>query len=88
QAKAIISTYPDCQLVQPPVSIGAVNLRGLQSLQLWQMDITKYLSFGETGNHDCHHFLQAFALLGVSQEVKTNNGPAYISQKLATFSKD
>ncbi|NXT30459.1 POK7 protein, partial [Syrrhaptes paradoxus] len=40
QAKAIISTCPDCQLVQPPVSTGAVNPRGLQSLQLWQTDIT------------------------------------------------
>ncbi|NXF28439.1 POK19 protein, partial [Rhodinocichla rosea] len=39
-------------------------------------------------NHACHHFLQAFASLGVPQEVKTDNGPAYISQKLATFLKE
>ncbi|NWH83074.1 POK7 protein, partial [Piaya cayana] len=50
QAKAIISTCPDCQLVQPPASTGAVNPRGLQSLQLWQTDITKYPSFGKFKN--------------------------------------
>ncbi|NWI75799.1 POK19 protein, partial [Dryoscopus gambensis] len=108
QAKAIINACPDCQLVQPPVSTGAVNPQGLQSLQLWQRGITKYSSFGkfknihvlvdtfsgslfasvhtgETANHACQHFLQAFASLGVPQEIKTDDGPAYTAQKLATF---
>lgn len=40
QAKEIIQACPDCQLVQPPASMGAVNPRGLQSLQLWQTDVT------------------------------------------------
>ncbi|NXO17415.1 POK7 protein, partial [Oriolus oriolus] len=100
QARAIISACPDCQLVQPPVSTGAVNPRGLQSLQLWQTDVTKYPSFGrfknihvsvdtfsgadfaslhigKTAKHACRHFLQAFASLGVPQEIKTDNGPTY-----------
>ncbi|NXB65050.1 POK7 protein, partial [Struthidea cinerea] len=104
QAKAIISACPDCQLMQPPVSTGAVNPRGLQSLQLWQADITKYASFGklknihvsvdtfsgavfaslhtgETAKHARQHFLQAFASLGVPQEIKTDNGPAYIAKE-------
>lgn len=51
QAKAIIGNYcPDCQLVQPPVSTGAVNPGGLQSLQLWQTDTTKYLYFEKFKN--------------------------------------
>lgn len=28
------------------------------------------------------HFLQEFVALGVPEQVKTDNGPAYISQKL------
>ncbi|NWV97757.1 POK7 protein, partial [Machaerirhynchus nigripectus] len=111
QAKAIISACPDCQLVQPPVSTGAVNPRGLQSLQLWQTGITKYPSFGkfknihisvdtfsgaifasvytgETASHTCQHFLQAFASLGVPQEIRTDNGPPYIAKKLADFLMD
>ncbi|RMC01090.1 hypothetical protein DUI87_22356 [Hirundo rustica rustica] len=49
-AKEIISACPDCQLVQPPASMGAVNPRGLHSLQLWQTDVTKYPSFGKLKN--------------------------------------
>ncbi|NWI79716.1 POK7 protein, partial [Dryoscopus gambensis] len=91
QAKTIISTCPNCQLVQTPVSTGAVKPRSLQSLQLRQTDITKYPSFGKfknihvsvdsfsgavfasvhTDNHACQYFLQAFASLGVAQEIKT-----------------
>ncbi|NXL80022.1 POK6 protein, partial [Leptocoma aspasia] len=36
-------------------------------------------------NHAYQHFLQAFASLGVPQEVKPDNGPTYTAQKLATF---
>ncbi|XP_014116969.1 PREDICTED: endogenous retrovirus group K member 18 Pol protein-like [Pseudopodoces humilis] len=50
QGKAIINACPDCQLAQPPVSTGAVNPRGLESLQLWQVDVTKYPSFGRFKN--------------------------------------
>ncbi|NXB60838.1 POK7 protein, partial [Struthidea cinerea] len=50
QAKAIISACPDFQLVQPSVSIRTVNPRGLQSLQLWQADVTKYPSFRKLKN--------------------------------------
>ncbi|NXO29745.1 POK6 protein, partial [Cisticola juncidis] len=31
------------------------------------------------------HFLQAFATLGIPQGIKTDNRPAYISQKLHQF---
>ncbi|NXO22256.1 POK7 protein, partial [Cisticola juncidis] len=91
QVKEIINA---CQLVQPPASTGAVNPRGLQSLQLWQTDATRsfgklknisvstdtfsgaifaYLHTGETAQHACRYFLQAFASLGVPQEIKTDN---------------
>ncbi|NWW28417.1 POK7 protein, partial [Falcunculus frontatus] len=50
QVKAIVSACPDCHLVQPPVCTGAVNQRQLQSLQLWQSDVTKYPSFGRFKN--------------------------------------
>lgn len=50
QAREIISACPDCQLVQPPASTGAVNPRGLQSLQLWQADVTKYPPFRKLKN--------------------------------------
>lgn len=32
------------------------------------------LHTGETANHACQHFLQAFTFLGAPQEIKTNNG--------------
>ena len=38
-AKAIIQTCPDCQIIGTSMP-GAVNPRGLHSLQLWQMDVT------------------------------------------------
>ncbi|NWS33267.1 POK19 protein, partial [Polioptila caerulea] len=31
------------------------------------------------------HFLQAFSILGIPQEIKTDNGPAYISHKSQQF---
>lgn len=43
---------------------------------------------GERANHACQHFLQAFASLGVPQEVKPDNGPAYTFQKVTTFLMD
>ncbi|NXT14260.1 POK25 protein, partial [Prunella fulvescens] len=111
KAKAIVRACPDCQLVQPLPSAGATNPRGLESLQKWQTDVTKYPSFGkfknihvsidtfsnivftsvhtgETAKHVCQHFSQAFSSLGVPQEIKTDNGPSYASQELATFLND
>lgn len=49
---------------------------------------TQFLSSlhtGETTKHAHQHFLQAFASLGVPQEVKTDNGTAYAAKQLATF---
>lgn len=92
-------------------SLGATNPRGLESLQIWQTDITKCPSFGklknihvsvdmfsntvfasvymgETAMHVCQHFSQAFCFLGIPQEIKTDNGPSYTSQKLTTFLND
>ncbi|NWV03615.1 POK10 protein, partial [Ptilonorhynchus violaceus] len=40
---------------------------------------------GETARNVCHHFLAAFASLGVPRQVKTDNGPAYTSQRLCSF---
>lgn len=41
---------------------------------------------GETAEEACHHFTSAFATLGIPQQIKTDNGPAYISHKVANFS--
>ncbi|NXB48944.1 POK19 protein, partial [Leucopsar rothschildi] len=35
--------------------------------------------------HTIRHFLLAFATLGVPKEIKTDNRPAYTSQKLRDF---
>ncbi|KFW86787.1 hypothetical protein N305_06572, partial [Manacus vitellinus] len=40
---------------------------------------------GEKGSDVIRHFQRAFATLGVPHEVKTDNGPAYVSQKVQTF---
>lgn len=78
------------------------NPHGLQSLQIWQTDVTHYPEFvSSTFTHPLtpfqvhysHHatqmkmlkmfasiFLPAFATLGVPQQIKTDNGPAYTSQ--------
>uniref|UniRef100_A0A674HI78 Uncharacterized protein n=1 Tax=Taeniopygia guttata TaxID=59729 RepID=A0A674HI78_TAEGU len=111
QAQNIVRACPSCQHVQPLPPSAATNPRGLESLQKWQTDITKYPSFGkfknihvsidtfsnaifasvhtgETAKHVCQHFSQAFSYLGVPQEIKTDNGPSYTSQELATFLND
>ncbi|NXV91407.1 POK19 protein, partial [Calonectris borealis] len=46
QASSIIATCPDCQRHSFPSIAGGVNPRGLQSLQLWQTDVTHYSEFG------------------------------------------
>lgn len=43
---------------------------------------------GETAKHVCQHFSQAFSSLSVPQAIKTDHGPSYASQELATFLND
>ncbi|NXV25210.1 POK10 protein, partial [Cepphus grylle] len=45
-ARGIVQSCPDCQAIGFGLSIG-VNPRGLQSLQLWQMDVTHVPEFGQ-----------------------------------------
>ena len=40
---------------------------------------------GESAKDVCRHFANAFAVLGIPTEIKTDNGPAYISQRVASF---
>ncbi|KFQ22043.1 hypothetical protein N332_12169, partial [Mesitornis unicolor] len=40
---------------------------------------------GEKAYHVCKHLLACFAILGVPEQIKTDNGPAYMSQKFKTF---
>uniref|UniRef100_A0A8C0UHM9 Uncharacterized protein n=1 Tax=Cyanistes caeruleus TaxID=156563 RepID=A0A8C0UHM9_CYACU len=40
---------------------------------------------GEKAEHVCKHLMQAFSVLGVPKELKTDNGPAYASRKLEEF---
>ncbi|NXU21480.1 POK6 protein, partial [Pardalotus punctatus] len=40
QAKAIIATCPSCQKYQLPSLSSGVNRRGINSGELWQMDVT------------------------------------------------
>ena len=46
QASNIIAVCPDCQKHSFPSIAAGVNPRGLQSLQLWQTDVTHYSEFG------------------------------------------
>ncbi|NWZ79250.1 POK6 protein, partial [Poecile atricapillus] len=47
QAKVIVTTCPDCQKHSLWFIRAGVNPRGLQSLQIWQSDVTHYASFGK-----------------------------------------
>ncbi|KFU96956.1 hypothetical protein N339_11865, partial [Pterocles gutturalis] len=40
---------------------------------------------GEKAQHACKHLLACFEILGVPECIKTDNGPAYVSQKLRSF---
>lgn len=40
---------------------------------------------GETAKDVERHYLQAFATLGIPKSVKTDNGPAYVSERLKKF---
>ncbi|KFQ34505.1 hypothetical protein N332_02490, partial [Mesitornis unicolor] len=102
QASNIITVCPNCQRHSFPSIAGGVNPRGLQSLQLWQTDVTHYSEFGKLKYihssidtfsgalfASCHagekardvgkHLMHAFATLGIPSQIKTDNGPAYVS---------
>ncbi|NWW07263.1 POK8 protein, partial [Oreocharis arfaki] len=108
QVRAIVATCPNCQPLQLPSLGTGVNLRGLGSGELWQMDVThvpefsrqKYVHMcvdtfsgaiftsahsGEKAKDMISHLIQAFAVLGIPREIKTDNGPAYISDSLRKF---
>ncbi|NXC77347.1 POK10 protein, partial [Anhinga anhinga] len=40
---------------------------------------------GETSRHVQAHFRATFAALGIPNEIKTDNGPAYVSSSLRLF---
>ncbi|NXT19733.1 POK19 protein, partial [Syrrhaptes paradoxus] len=40
---------------------------------------------GEKTLHVERHLLESFAVMGVPQEIKTDNAPAYISKRLTAF---
>lgn len=40
---------------------------------------------GEKAGHVIHHLTSCFAVMGVPQKIKTDNGPAYISEKVRKF---
>ncbi|NXH03019.1 POK8 protein, partial [Loxia leucoptera] len=46
QARAIVTTCPNCQAFSLPSMPVGVNPRGLGALELWQTDITHYAPFG------------------------------------------
>ncbi|RMC20406.1 hypothetical protein DUI87_01256 [Hirundo rustica rustica] len=46
QARAIVGSCPSCQNFALPSMGAGVNPRGLESLQLWQTDVTHYATFG------------------------------------------
>ncbi|NXJ27771.1 POK10 protein, partial [Dicrurus megarhynchus] len=46
QASSIVAVCPDCQRHFFPSLAGGVNPRGLQSLEIWQTDVTHFPEFG------------------------------------------
>lgn len=108
QASNIVAVCPDCHRHSFPSLAGGVNPRGLQSLEIWQTDVTHFPEFGrlkyihssidtfsgalfaschtgESAKDVCRHFASAFGVLGIPSQIKTDNGPAYISQRIANF---
>lgn len=95
-----------CQFL--PVRHTGINPRGIQPLQIWQMDVTHVSSFGklqyvhvsvdtcsgilhatpltgEKSSHVIQHCLEAWSAWGKPKCLKTDNGPAYTSQKFKQF---
>ncbi|KFW83114.1 hypothetical protein N305_09942, partial [Manacus vitellinus] len=107
QAKKILKTCPDCQMITLLVPEGT-NPRGLTALEIWQSDVTHVAEFGKLKyvhvsidtfskmivatahsgekNRDVkRHFLSAFARMGVPKQIKTDNGPSYVSADTKKF---
>ncbi|KFW79464.1 hypothetical protein N305_11273, partial [Manacus vitellinus] len=107
QAKEILKTCPDCQIITPVAPEGT-NPRGLSALEIWQSDVMHIPEFGklkfvhvsidtflkmivatahsgEKSRDVKRHLLSAFARMGVSKQVKTDNGPSYVSADTKRF---
>lgn len=107
EARDIVTQCQQCCQFLPVPHIG-VNPRGIQPLQIWQMDVTHNSTFGKlqyvhvsidtcsgilhatplTGEKTTHviqHCLEAWSAWGKPKCVKTDNGPAYTSQKFRQF---
>ncbi|RMC22419.1 hypothetical protein DUI87_00733 [Hirundo rustica rustica] len=69
QARAIVATCPKCQVQEMP-SMGAVHASA---------------HAGEKTEHVKKHLVQAFSVLGIPKEIKTDNGPAYTSKGFLKF---
>ncbi|RMC04332.1 hypothetical protein DUI87_19151 [Hirundo rustica rustica] len=69
QARAIVATCPNCQ-VQVMPSMGAVYASSHAEKKT---------------DHTKKHLVQAFSVLGIPKEIKTNNGPAYTSKGFLEF---
>ncbi|RMC20788.1 hypothetical protein DUI87_01640 [Hirundo rustica rustica] len=73
QARAIVATCPNCQVQAMPSMGMGVNPRGLGSCE------------GKKTEHAKKHLVQAFSVLGIPKEIKTDNGPAYTSKGFLEF---
>ena len=103
EAREIVTQCQNCCQFLPVPHVG-VNPRGIQPLQVWQMDVTHISSFrrlqylhvsvdtcsgiifaspltGEKASHVIQHCLEAWSAWGQPKILKTDNGPAYTSQK-------
>ena len=107
EAREIVTQCQNCCQFLPVPHVG-VNPRGIQPLQVWQMDVTHISSFrrlqylhvsvdtcsgiifaspltGEKASHVIQHCLEAWSAWGQPEILKTDNGPAYTSQKFRQF---
>ncbi|NWS91956.1 POK11 protein, partial [Toxostoma redivivum] len=108
QARDIVATCPQCQKLGVPTLSSGVNPRGLESCEIWQVDVTHIPAFGrlkyvhvsvdtfsgaifasahtgEKAKDVQKHLVQAFSVLGIPRELKTDNGPAYASTGFKEF---
>lgn len=107
EARDIVIQCQSCCQFLPVPHVG-INPRGIQPLQVWQMDVTHVSTFGKlqylhvsidtcsgilhatplTGEKTAHviqHCLEAWSAWGKPKCLKTDNGPAYTSQKFRQF---
>ncbi|RMB92455.1 hypothetical protein DUI87_31097 [Hirundo rustica rustica] len=69
QARAIVASCPNCQIQAMP-SMGTVYA---------------YAHAGKKTERVKKHLVQAFLVLGIPKEIKTDNGPAYTSKEFQEF---